>query len=98
VWFIADDPDAPGRRLFLPSRMNFCEVPRGMAFRIEEGLVKWKSCRKRTTAPHPCEPDEARWLNDVLREEEMPVTALLRQGGSAGSRRRSSGRWRGSWE
>lgn len=84
VWFIADDPDEPGRRLFLPSRMNFCEVPRGMAFRIKEGMVTWEELPETAAEKASRESDEARWLNDVLREEEMPATALLRQGRECG--------------
>jgi hypothetical protein len=41
VWTIAADPDDPARRLFISRRMNFCQEPHGLAFRLVEGQVVW---------------------------------------------------------
>ncbi|MCH8851720.1 MAG: AAA family ATPase, partial [Planctomycetes bacterium] len=41
AWFIVEDPDDEHRRLMLPYKYNIIERPDGMAFKIEDGAVRW---------------------------------------------------------
>jgi hypothetical protein len=43
VWVVVGDAEEPERRFFLPLKNNLAKAPTGLAFRIEDGAVRWES-------------------------------------------------------
>ena len=85
VWTVVADPDDPARRLLVCRRMNFCEAPCGLAFKLVAGQVVWDPESR-------IDPDDplgqhaaiATCLQDVLREGSLPAKDVLRLGGQRG--------------
>ena len=46
AWFVAVDPHDDARRLFVPTRTNFCVEPQGLGFWIEGGRVVWDAAAR----------------------------------------------------
>ena len=85
VWTIAVDPEDPARRLFIPSRINFCEEPRGATYRLAKGQVIWDVSR----AIDPNDPLAQQQaieacLTEIFREGTVLAPDVYRQGGQCG--------------
>ena len=75
-------------------RMNFCEEPEWLAFRLVDGRVAWEtptdgeslsSCienpvREKAVLLH----EVMDWLRDMLRDEDQPASDMKRQAGECG--------------
>jgi hypothetical protein len=84
VWGVGEDPEDRSRRLFMPVRMNACDLAEGLAFHVREGRVAWE-----TTAPGetPAIGEIAEidgWLLALLAEGELAASAIFRQGAECG--------------
>ena len=85
VWTVVADPHDPGRRLFTLRRMNFCEEPRGLAFRLTGGQVVWDP----GPVIDPADPLGQRaaiesCLGEVMRSGSVPAKDVFRLGGQCG--------------
>jgi hypothetical protein len=85
VWTVAADPDDHTRRLFFARRINFCQEPRGLAFRVVDGQVVWDP----ESAIDPVDPLGQRkaidaCLNEVLRDGCAPAPDVFRLGSQCG--------------
>ncbi|MBI3865742.1 MAG: AAA family ATPase [Planctomycetia bacterium] len=85
TWCLAVDPDDETRRLFIPTRMNFCIEPNGLGFSIDAGRVAWNP-----TAPvslhDPAQSlsGSTRWLSGLLAERDVPSREVYRLGAELG--------------
>ena len=43
AWLVARDKDDPRRRLLLPAKSNIAVEPKGLAYRIIDGMVQWEA-------------------------------------------------------
>lgn len=85
TWFVAFDPDDDARRLFVPTRTNFCVEPHGLRFSIESGRVVWDLAGPiDATDPLQHLSGSARWLAQLLVEEDVPAKVVYRQGAECG--------------
>ena len=66
VWYFAKDPDNESRRLILPAKMNLAPDPTGLAYCIEDGVVRW-------------EPDPVEMTADELMAREAKAGIGLRE-------------------
>ncbi len=85
VWTVAVDPDDTARRLFVARRINFCQEPRGLAFRLGNGQVVWDP----NSSIDPADPLGQRQaiegcLNEVLRDGCAPALEVFRLGNQCG--------------
>jgi hypothetical protein len=90
------DPEDPQqqRRLLAPVRMNFCEEPEWLAFRIVDGRVAWEtptdgeslsSCVENPIQQKAAVLHEVMgWLGDGLKDEDQHASAMLRQARECG--------------
>ena len=84
VWQVAADPDDPGRRLFLPVKMNLAQVD-GLAFRLTDAGLVWEQGSV-TLSPDDVGADvgetprvEAKeWLRQLLRNGSCPAKDVER--------------------
>lgn len=85
TWFVAGDPDDDSRRLFVPTRTNFCVEPRGLRFSIESGRVVWDLAGP-VDAGDPLQnlSGSALWLSHLLSEGEVPAKTVFRLGAECG--------------
>jgi putative DNA primase/helicase len=85
TWFVAANPDDDSRRLFIPTRTNFCVEPRGLRFAIESGRVVWDLARP-VDAGDPLQnlSGSALWLAQLLSEGEVPAKTVFRLGAECG--------------
>ena len=85
TWFVAGDPDNDSRRLFVPTRTNFCVEPRGLRFAIEAGRVVWDPAAS-VDAGDPLQNQSgcALWLSHLLSEGEVPAKTVFRLGAECG--------------
>lgn len=88
VWGLTElqgtDGDA-GLRLFLPTRLNFCKAPEGIAFRItDEGAVAWEKIPAPKSEEMSQVEEAKAWLQSWLPEEEIPAKQALREGRACG--------------
>jgi hypothetical protein len=85
TWCVVADPHDPARRLFVPTRMNFCVEPCGLAFHIENGQVVWEPAAT-FDASDPVQElsGSALWLSQLLAEGDLPATDVFRQGNQYG--------------
>jgi putative DNA primase/helicase len=85
TWFVAGDPDDDSRRLFVPTRTNFCVEPRGLRFSIESGRVVWDLAGP-VDAGDPLQnlSASALWLSHLLSEGEVPAKTVFRLGADCG--------------
>jgi hypothetical protein len=85
VWGVGEDPEDRSRRLFMPVRMNACNLAEGLTFHVREGRVVWE-----TTAPGEPAPTTGEiaqidaWLLALLAEGELAASAIFRQGAECG--------------
>ena len=91
-----EDPQAPGkqRRFLAPVRMNFCEEPEWLAFRIENGALAWETptdgaplsnCLASPTRQKAVRLHEAMdWLSEALKDEDQPAAVMNRQARAQG--------------
>ena len=42
VWMVGQDLDNRNRRLLLPIKTNYCELPNSMAYQIVDGVIQWE--------------------------------------------------------
>ena len=42
VWMVGQDLDNRNRRLLLPVKTNYCELPNSLAFQIVNGVIQWE--------------------------------------------------------
>ena len=42
VWMVGQDLDNRNRRLLLPVKTNYCELPNSMAYQIVDGVIQWE--------------------------------------------------------
>ena len=49
VWMIGYDLDNQNRRLLLPVKTNYCELPKSLAYQIENGVIEWEQERPTLT-------------------------------------------------
>ncbi len=85
VWCVVADPDDPRRRLFVPRRLNFCEEPTGLEFRISQGQVAWNAASR--VDPHdPLGQWKSleRCLDRILQDGCVPAKDVYRQGSQCG--------------
>jgi len=84
---LRDPEDVEHKRRFLaPVRMNFCEEPEWLAFRIVNGVLAWEtptdgvplsSCVAGPTARKAVILNEAmNWLGDMLKDGDQPVSVM----------------------
>jgi len=85
AWFVAVDPNDDSRRLFVPTRTNFCVEPTGMGFWIDAGRVVWDTAA-RIDFQDPLEnlSGAALWLSQVLAEGEIPAKVIYSLGAECG--------------
>ena len=85
TWFVAGDPDDDSRRLFVPTRTNFCVEPRGLCFSIESGRVVWDLAGA-VDSQDPLQNGSASalWLSHLLSEGEVPAKTVFRLGAECG--------------
>jgi hypothetical protein len=79
------DPDDPQRRLFVPRRLNFCEEPAGLEFRLSQGQVAWNAASR----VDPYDPlgqwkSLERCLDRILQDGCVPARDVYRQGSQCG--------------
>ncbi len=92
-----EDPQthAKQRRFLAPVRMNFCEEPEWLAFRIVGGVLVWEtptdggaplsSCLASTTRQKAVRLHEAMdWLREALKDEDQPAAVMNRQARALG--------------
>jgi hypothetical protein len=85
TWFVAVDPDDDSRRLFVPTRTNFCVEPHGLGFSIESGRVVWDiAAQFDSQDPLQNLSSSALWLSQLLAEGEIPSKVLFRLGAECG--------------
>jgi hypothetical protein len=99
VWAVAEDPDEPWCRLFVPSRINLAADPGGLWFAIDRkaGRVAWGAepvaLRAEALRPAPRAGTDvakaARWLRPFLEPGPRPAEEVLREGTLAGHSRRA---------
>ncbi len=85
VWCVVADPDDPRRRLFVPRRLNFCEEPAGLEFRLSQGQVAWNAASR----VDPYDPlgqwkSLERCLDRILQDGCVPAKDVFRQGSQCG--------------
>jgi putative DNA primase/helicase len=84
AWGIIEDPDDPERKYFLPARMNYAR-PQGLAFRIDEGRVKWEPLGIVPAARVALERKMVRdWLYDLLLSGPQPSALVEKQAKEGG--------------
>jgi hypothetical protein len=85
AWFVAADPVDDARRLFVPTRTNFCVEPQGMGFHIESGRVVWDAAA-RIDFQDPLEnlSGAALFLSQLLAEGDVPAKVVYSQGAECG--------------
>lgn len=84
AWGIVEDPDDPERKFFLPARMNYAR-PKGLAFRIEEGRVKWEPLGVVPAARAALERKMVRdWIYELLLSGPQPSALVEKQAKEAG--------------
>jgi hypothetical protein len=91
-----EDPQSPAkqRRFLAPVRMNFCEEPEWLAFRIASGVLVWEtptdgpplsSCIASPTREKAVRLHEAMdWLREALKDEDQPAAVMNRQARAQG--------------
>jgi hypothetical protein len=94
LFHVLCDPEDPQtqanqRRFFAPVRMNFCEEPEWLAFRITGGVLVWEtptdgvplsSCLDSPTRQKAVRLHETMdWLSETLQDEEQPAAVMKRQ-------------------
>lgn len=98
VWHFAKDPDNEQRRLILPAKMNLAPDPTGLAYRIEEGGVRWEAdpvlmsaddlvareAQAQTNAKGTRRTEEVQWLRDLLANGPVPSKQVLADGSEHG--------------
>ena len=85
TWFVAVDPDDDSRRLFVPTRTNFCVEPMGLGFSIESGRVAWDTTtRVDFQDPLQNQSSCALWLAQLLAEGAVHAKVVYRLGGECG--------------
>jgi hypothetical protein len=85
AWFVAVDPDDDSRRLFVPTRTNFCVEPQGLEFWIEAGRVVWDAAA-RIDFQDPLQnlSGAALWLSQLLAEGDVPAKDIYSLGAECG--------------
>ncbi len=85
AWFVAIDPDDDSRRIFVPTRTNFCAEPQGLGFWIKEGRVAW-DVAGRIDFQDPLQnlSGAALWLMQLLAEGELPSKTVYSLGAEMG--------------
>lgn len=84
AWGIIEDPDDPERKFFIPARMNYAR-PQGLAFRIEEGRVKWEPLGVVPAARAALERKMVRdWIYELLLSGPQPSALVEKQAKGAG--------------
>jgi len=95
VWLVADDKDDDTRRIFCPVKCNLAPLAKSLAFRIEDGAVRWEAGQFDANANDllSVNGDETpageavQFLKDLLADGRMQakeVKRLARQNGIAG--------------
>ena len=84
-WFVTCDPNDEARRLFVPTRTNFCVEPRGLGFFIESGRVVW-DIADHVDSQDPLQnlSGSALWLSQLLAEGDVHSQIVYRLGGECG--------------
>jgi hypothetical protein len=88
------DRPQPQRRFLAPVRMNFCEEPEWLAFRIVSGVLAWEtptdgpplsSCIASPTRQKAVRLHEAmNWLREMLKDENQPAAQMNRKASGLG--------------
>ena len=78
VWMIGKDFENQNRRMLLPVKTNLCELPKSLAFQLENGVIQWEperaaltgdqylaSCEEYTRKQKPAVRDADTRLNQV---------------------------------
>jgi hypothetical protein len=92
---LRDPEDIEHKRRFLaPARMNFCEEPEWLAFRIVNGALAWEtptdgvplsSCLASPTHQKAVRLHEAMdWLREALQDDDQPAAVMNRQARAQG--------------
>ena len=85
TWFVAHDPDDESRRLFVPTRTNFCVEPQGLGFSIDSGRVVWDIAAKVDFQdPLQNQSSTALWLHQLLAAGDVAVKDIQRLGAECG--------------
>ena len=100
AWMVAKDKNDPGRRLFVPSKLNIVKDPRGWAYRIMEGdagpRVEWLDDEVRETADDLLgggdggvrratrRVEAAEWLQEYLTDGPVPASEVKDAGRAVG--------------
>jgi hypothetical protein len=89
VWCLVADPDDPERMLLVAKRSNFCVVPDGLAFRLEENGVAWEADSKISPADPVGQLTECDvCVRELLSAGTLPARAIFRLGADLGFARR----------
>ncbi len=85
AWFVAIDPADDSRRLFVPTRTNFCVEPLGLGFSIEAGRVVW-DVATRIDFQDPLQnlSGASLWLSQILADGDIPAKQLYSLGAERG--------------
>jgi hypothetical protein len=99
LFHVLCDPEDPQsrakqRRFLAPVRMNFCEEPEWLAFRIDGGVLVWETptdgpplsnCLASPTRQKAVRLHEAMdWLREALQDEDQPAAVMNRQARALG--------------
>ncbi|HEY2252990.1 MAG TPA: AAA family ATPase [Planctomycetaceae bacterium] len=85
AWFVAIDPGDDSRRLFVPTRTNFCVEPHGLGFWIEAGRIVWNvAARIDFQDPLQNLSGAALWLSQLLAEGDVPAKVIFSLGAERG--------------
>lgn len=98
VWHVAKDPEHELRRLILPVKMNLAADPTGLAYSIEDGVVRWEADPVHMTADELLaketkaaagfresrKSEAAEWLGERLSDGPVPSKDVFRDGKDAG--------------
>jgi len=85
VWTVTADPDDPGRRLFLPVKMNLAQVE-GLAFRLTDQGLAWEDGAVTVSADEVAadtgetpRAEAKEWIRDMLRDGPCPAEVIEKQ-------------------
>src|SRR5579872_303518 len=85
VFSVVVDPSEAARRFLAPVRMNFCREPPWLAFDVTDEGVVWDASGCALSATLAGRDEKAailkevvHWLQETLREEDLPASAVRR--------------------
>ncbi|MBI4560542.1 MAG: AAA family ATPase [Candidatus Rokubacteria bacterium] len=95
VFGVAEDLDNPGRRLFVPLKMNVAPKPPGLAFRLDGGRLTWEAGTvdvdadaalggREASAERSEREEAAEFLREILADGSMSADEVKRQARGAG--------------